>query len=1150
MNLPIPRRLPDAGRLSATVIVCLFIAMPGWSQTVIPSIPTDSVVTLEQIESAVTAVEAQESLDDETRGRVIDRLRDAQAQIQNRTSSEAAAENFAADIETAPTETVEIEAQLDAEAAPPPTDESLGLRPDMSLAELEQALARETAALTGSESELSGLETDIETEEARPAQIRERIEELRANRAQLDQQIDAAAPAGEAAVLTDARRLAATLRRDAQSAEIRRLEQEALSHGVRLTLLTASRDLAERSVSEQRARAAVLQERVNNERQAAALSAQQDAALTELASADAHTVVRTLAEGNAELTREMPAIAADIERSTQAIADVQEQARQFEQSLARSRQRLEIAGVNQVIGRLFVEERRNLPKVSTYRAEVRERRQALADIGLAQVRIDEQRRELTPIDGRVASAMAEVRVDVSDEAELETIEGEIRGLLQNRRDLLNQAANTYTTYMRALGDLDVAQRRLLNAADDYKEFLDQHLLWIPSTTVFGLETLRNLLPGIAWALSPQAWLDVGGSLLEAPRIHPILVILAIALMAGLWFTKRPLRRQFVDLNGRVGRLSTDSIALTLGALAIVAVRALPVPMALAILGWALSVSTVDAAFTLAVSAALLVVAPFIYNLTLYRLLCAPDSVARVHFGLPEARLEVVRRQLGRFAVIGMPILFVAALTYSSPIATHRDSLGRVAFIALMLLMSNVVYRLVKRIDNAGGSADAAPSRQRITTRLQRFWRRLAAAGPLFLSLIAIFGYLYTAAVLTGHLIDTFWLILSLVVLNLVVLRWLSLTRRKIAWQLAIKEREARRAEAQKDADDEAEPEAPVVESKPLDLDAVDQQTRRLLRAGLFFLGALGAWGIWSEVLPALNILEQVSLWTQTSMVNGQETVVPVTLADLSLAALIVVITYIASKNLPGLMEIAVLQRLTLEPGSRYTINTLVRYIVITIGTVSVLSIIGWDWSRIQWLVAALSVGLGFGLQEIVANFVSGLVILFERPVRVGDTVTVGEITGTVSKVRIRATTIRDWDRKEILVPNKSFITEQVVNWTLSDPITRIVIPVGISYGSDVKRAHKVMEDALRAQPLILDEPEPRAYFMGFGDSSLDFKLYIFSRELGDRFPIMHAVHEDILQALRDNDIEIPFPQRDLHLRSVEDEIRLSKDDSESPSSKD
>jgi potassium efflux system protein len=392
-------------------------------------------------------------------------------------------------------------------------------------------------------------------------------------------------------------------------------------------------------------------------------------------------------------------------------------------------------------------------------------------------------------------------------------------------------------------------------------------------------------------------------------------------------------------------------------------------------------------------------------------------------------------------------------------------------------------------------------------------------------------------------VDTFWLILVLIVVNLVVTRWLALTKQKISWQIALKEYEERQAAA---ANEPAQEDAatPAVESTPLDLDAVDQQTTRLLNAGLFFVGALAAWSIWSEVVPALGVLDQVSLWSQTTTIDGEEAVVPVTLGDLMLAVFVAGVTAIASKNLPGLMEIAVLQRMTLQPGSRYAINTLMRYVVVTVGVVAVLNIVGWKWSQIQWLVAALSVGLGFGLQEIVANFVSGLVILFERPVRVGDTVTVGQLTGTVSRVRIRATTITDWDRKEIIVPNKSFITEQVINWTLSDPITRIVIPVGISYGSDVQLAHRVMQQTLESLPLVLDEPPPKVYFVGFGESSLDFKLYVHSRELSDRLPLMHAVHEEILGALRKNGVEIPFPQRDLHLRSVAEQIGGLKRDGE------
>jgi len=178
------------------------------------------------------------------------------------------------------------------------------------------------------------------------------------------------------------------------------------------------------------------------------------------------------------------------------------------------------------------------------------------------------------------------------------------------------------------------------------------------------------------------------------------------------------------------------------------------------------------------------------------------------------------------------------------------------------------------------------------------------------------------------------------------------------------------------------------------------------------------------------------------------------------------------------------------------------------------------------------VGLGFGLQEIVANFISGIIILFEQPIRVGDVVTIGDLTGRVARIHIRATTITDFDNKDLIVPNKSFITGQLINWSLTSPITRLTIKVGIAYGSDTVRAHKIMLDTVRANPLVLKHPEPRVWFTGFGESSLDFTIYVFVQEMADRLPLTHELHMAIEQALRSNGIEIPFPQRDVHIRSV------------------
>ncbi|MFG0276085.1 MAG: mechanosensitive ion channel domain-containing protein [Phycisphaerales bacterium] len=259
-----------------------------------------------------------------------------------------------------------------------------------------------------------------------------------------------------------------------------------------------------------------------------------------------------------------------------------------------------------------------------------------------------------------------------------------------------------------------------------------------------------------------------------------------------------------------------------------------------------------------------------------------------------------------------------------------------------------------------------------------------------------------------------------------------------------------------------------------------------------------------------------------------------TLGQVLLAALVGIVAIAGSRNLPGLIEITLLQRLDLDSGLRNAITALVRYTIAIVGVFMVFSLVGFGWSKVQWLAAALTFGLAFGLQEIFANFVSGLIILLERPIRIGDTVTVGDVSGEVSQIRFRATTITDWDRKELVVPNKEFITTRLVNWTLTDPVTRIKIPVGIAYGSDVQKATDIMLRVARGYANILNEPAPQALFLGFGDNSLNFEMRVHIPHMRHLIEVRDAMHRQIDAEFRKAGIEISFPQRDLHLRSVSD----------------
>jgi potassium efflux system protein len=248
-----------------------------------------------------------------------------------------------------------------------------------------------------------------------------------------------------------------------------------------------------------------------------------------------------------------------------------------------------------------------------------------------------------------------------------------------------------------------------------------------------------------------------------------------------------------------------------------------------------------------------------------------------------------------------------------------------------------------------------------------------------------------------------------------------------------------------------------------------------------------------------------------------------------LAIVLATITFVSARNLPGLLEITVLNRLSMDAGARYAMTTICRYAIFAIGVIVTFEAIGFSWSSLQWLIAALGVGLGFGLQEIVANFVSGLIVLFERPYRLGDVVKVGDISGKVTRIRIRATTITNWDRHELIVPNKEFVTGKLINWTLSDPILRVTIPVGIAYGSDTALAEELLLKVAKETPNVLDQPEPSAFFLGFGDNSLNFELRVFVPDVSYWMHVTHQVHMAIDREFRKAGISIAFPQRDVHL---------------------
>jgi len=236
----------------------------------------------------------------------------------------------------------------------------------------------------------------------------------------------------------------------------------------------------------------------------------------------------------------------------------------------------------------------------------------------------------------------------------------------------------------------------------------------------------------------------------------------------------------------------------------------------------------------------------------------------------------------------------------------------------------------------------------------------------------------------------------------------------------------------------------------------------------------------------------------------------------------------------------VLPRLDLPKGVPATISKTSTYLVVTIGSVIAVVAAGLDVSRATLLVGALGVGIGFGLQNAVNNFVSGLILLFGRPINVGDKIQIGEISGRVKDIGIRATVVQTWQGAEVIVPNATLISDNLINWTLSDDRRRMDIPIGVAYGSSTAQVIEVLTDVARAHKEVLRDPEPVAIFTGFGDSALDFELRAWTR--GGHVTVASDLRLGIDRVLAEHGIEIPFPQRDLHLRTVDGKTPLIPDD--------
>lgn len=311
---------------------------------------------------------------------------------------------------------------------------------------------------------------------------------------------------------------------------------------------------------------------------------------------------------------------------------------------------------------------------------------------------------------------------------------------------------------------------------------------------------------------------------------------------------------------------------------------------------------------------------------------------------------------------------------------------------------------------------------------------------------------------------------------------------------------------------------------------------RLLAGTLLWLGfALFTLYIW-------DMSEQSFPRIQLYFFDGFEfaglTIVP---SRLLFAVLVLALLLTLSRRFTDKLNSSWLQKTRMERGAREALIAFSRYTIIALVILFALSLAGIEFSKLAIIAGALSVGIGFGLQNVVNNFVSGLILLFERPVRTGDWIVVGTTQGTVKRISIRSTVVQTFERADVIVPNSELISGQVTNWTLDTPWARLSVPVGVAYGSDTEKVKKILLEIAGQHPLVVTDhpqwPRPSALFMAFGASSLDFELRVIIRDILYHAQVRSDLNFAIDKAFREQGIEIPFPQQDVHLKQVPDALR-------------
>ena len=1119
-----------------TIGFTLFIALSAAAQDDIER-PN---FTISEIENTLETIQSDDNLTEDQKNQIKGFLETAKVALANATKNKEAEALFRAEFENAAQTLESLEQQIaEQQALVEPKSKGSDDEPmrEEALVKLEQALLTKESRVSALRSELEGYETGLQNLATRQVAAPDELTETREKLGELTAQIT---ELGDAQLdrVGEARRTSLVAQRYSNATRLGALEREIAGLSERAEILTARRNLAELKLEGVDTEVKYLQDKTGQGRANEAAQVRDDALSNLTLYAESHPIVQELARSNVALADSLVALASDANFISKRGATVRSRLDDVESDLRVARDFIGLGDLDRQAGATLRRLSNQLQAPQAIKNNINTTQKTLIALTQRRLIAQDTLRDL-PI-GRPDFNRALERARLVDPSLTVLTAGDetsYETLYTQHRDMLLRVSSASTTRINEIVELQNQQKGLLTSTVELKDLLDEKLLWVPSSTPVNLAWPKKVIKGAFLLFSTEHInLVVREAISQSILLFPFMLIFIIVL-SSIIFMRSRLWADIYERGKMVGDVSNDSFWHTPRVVLACILIALPVPLVFLMIAGLFEISSSPDPLIDNVQETFSYLAVFSLFFLTWRAWDKDKSLFDTHFKFSDIIRQSLRKNFLWFAPFTGVATALVGFSEGSPTREIAEGFSLFAFIISALALAILSYRIIyDRQEKRNSFADNDTPFKKYNIVLGAVF----VAGPLLSIGMAASGYYDTSTKFLWRLFVSGWLVLLTYVLYGFIHRTVLVAQRRLALREAVSKRDAavlarqQKAEAAERGDIPSAP--PPIDTSQIDIKAISRQSSQLLNT-LVVLGFAGLmWLTWSDLLPALSIFNDVVLGSYTGQVFDEagaiiDTKIPITLWNLVQSAVILILTYIAAKNLPGFLEVFVLNRAGIDAGTRYAVRTILGYVIIAVGIVIGFDRLGLQWSQLRWIVTGLSVGIGFGLQKIIANFISGLIILFERPIRIGDYVTIGEQSGTVSRIKIRATTLSDLDNREILIPNEALISERVTNWTLSNSVTRLIIPVGIAYGSDTDKARDIMLDALKANPKVLDTPAPNVLFTGFGDSSLDFQLRVFLSNFEDRWPVTHTIHTEVNKALEAAGISIPFPQTDLHIVS-------------------